>query len=296
MAQTVVGLFDDRHDAEKAVRDFLDNKFAADRVSVVTVDSHGEFTNQAVTSKPGNEAGAGATAGALTGAVAGGIFGLLVGTGILLIPGVGVFAAGPIVAALGVGIGAAAGGLLGGLIGLGIPKDQASTYAEAIRRGGCLVAVEVHESEVMRADKIMKKHGAIDIMQRSAYYESQGFRGYDPKAPAYTPEQIAEERARLQTHWATAGSIPPAIEEEVVKTRYNNLGDMRTITYEQWEPAYRFGWRLGHDAHYQSFNHGEAAIKQMWEQDNPGTFNAFREAIFAGFNDAFARRSGPKMM
>jgi len=299
MAQTVVGLFDNRGDAQDAVKDFLDSKFGADKVSIITTDSHGEFVQQPIEAEPGNKAGAGAATGLVSGAVVGGIFGLLVGTGVLLIPGIGFLAAGPVALALaGAGIGAVGGGILGALIGLGIPEDQASTYAEAIRRGGCLVAVEVDDANIARANEIMKDNGAVDIHQRAAYYQSQGFTKFDPNAPAYTQQQIADDRARMQAYnQSVAGSVPPQLSEDIVRTRYNSMMNMSpSMTYQQWEPAYRFGWQLAQNPQYQNFDGNEGMIRQMWEQSNPNTYQMYREAIRSGFDDAYARRSGPKMM
>jgi hypothetical protein len=34
----------------------------------------------------------------------------------------------------------------------------------------------------------------------------------------------------------------------------------------------------------------------MWEEKNPGTYALYREAVYSGFEDAYAKRSGPKMM
>ena len=309
MAQTVVGLFDDRDHAQHAVSDFLANDFAADRVSIITTDTRGEFVQQPITAEPGNKAGVGAATGLISGAIVGGIFGLLVGVGVLLIPGIGVLAAGPVATALaGAGIGAVGGGLLGALIGLGIPESQVSTYAEAIRRGGCLVAVEVNDADVAKANDIMKHHDAVDIHQRAAYYQSQGFTKYDPSAPAYTPEQIQEDRARRQAFYnanqQTVNAVPPTVGvnygslgDETIRSRYNSVpSQTRSLTYQQWEPAYRFGWQLGQSNQYGTFSQSENMIRQSWEQSNPGTYDLYRDAIYAGFDDAYARRSGPKMM
>ena len=307
MTQTVVGLFDDRDDAQSAVKDFLNHKFAPDRVSIVTTDTHGEFVQQPVT-KDGNQAGSGAAAGLVSGAIVGGIFGLLVGVGVLLIPGVGILAAGPVAMTLaGAGIGAVGGGLLGALIGLGIPDHQVSTYAEAIRRGGCLLAVEVDDANIVDANDIMRKHGAVDIHQRAAYYQSQGFTQYDPKAPVYTQQQIADDRANMHTYNQNyqsqnfVNSPPPPIgavmpvSDESVRTRYDSVS-RQNLTYQQWEPAYRYGWQIGQNPQYHNFNQTETGIRQTWEQTNPGTYDLYRDAIHSGFEDAFARRSGPKMM
>jgi len=282
-------------DAQGAVKDFLNHRFPPDKVSIITTDSRGEFMRQPVQSEPGNNAGTGAATGAVSGAVVGGIFGLLVGVGVLLIPGVGLFAAGPVVAALaGAGVGAVGGGILGALIGLGIPKDQVATYAEAIRRGGCLVAVEVNELDLSRANDILKGHHAVDVHQRSAYYHSQGFTNYDPSAPAYTPDQITEERARLRA--MNTNAPPVSYPSDVAQTRYNAIPSNHGLTYQQWEPAYQFGWQLAQNPQFTSYTQSENTFRQMWEQSNPGTYATYRDAISAGYNDAFARRSGATVL
>jgi uncharacterized membrane protein len=307
MAQTVVGLFDDRDEAQRAVRDLLDHAFPTEKISIITTDPDGEFIRQPVTADPGNKSNQGVAVGAASGAVVGGIFGLLVGAGILLFPPLGVIAAGPVVATLaGAGVGALGGGILGGLIGLGIPKDQVQTYAEAIRRGGVVVAVQVNEADMTRANEIMKKHNAVDISQRAAYYQSQGFTQYDPNERPYTPAEIAAERERVRSQYSSmnapvVGSRAPQVatttmvEDTVVRNRYDQSGN-QGLAYQQWEPAYRYGWQLAQNPQFQGFSQGEPTIRQMWEQSNPGTYQLYRDAIHSGFEDAFARRTGPKMM
>jgi uncharacterized membrane protein len=77
------------------------------------------------------------------------------------VPGIGLVAAGPILATLaGLGAGAAAGGLTGALIGLGIPEHEAKFFNEEIERGGILVGVYTHEDRAGQARKIMDAAGA----------------------------------------------------------------------------------------------------------------------------------------
>jgi uncharacterized protein (TIGR02271 family) len=44
------------------------------------------------------------------------------------------------------------------------------------------------------AADIQSAHGAVDVDQRRAHYEQSGFSAHDLNAPAYTAEQIAQER------------------------------------------------------------------------------------------------------
>lgn len=132
----------------------------------------------------------------------GGAAGLLIGAGLLAIPGIGpVLAAGPLAAAigttaatvgagaLGAGIGAATGGLLGGLVGAGVPEDEANYYAEGVRRGGTLVAVSTDERMANTARTIMQRRSAIDIEARGTEWRQSGWTRFDPNAGPYDPSR-----------------------------------------------------------------------------------------------------------
>ena len=108
----------------------------------------------------------GASAGASAGAVIGGALGVLVGIGLLTIPGLGPFiAAGPIMAGLaGMGAGGAIGGIAGGLVGLGIPEYEAKRYEGRVREGGILLSVHSDGPEwTKRAKEILDRTGGQDI-------------------------------------------------------------------------------------------------------------------------------------
>ena len=112
----------------------------------------------------------------------GGAAGLVVGLMGLAIPGIGpIVAAGPIAAALaGAGVGAVAGGLIGGLTGVGVSEDDASYYAESVRRGGALVTVRADDSRADEAASLMRNHGAVDIERRVEQWKQEGWSPRDP--------------------------------------------------------------------------------------------------------------------
>lgn len=196
--KNVVGLFDNQSDAESAVRDLISAGFAREHISLVTTDPEGKLSKQQV-DQHGNLAGEGAVSGLTSGAVVGGVLGLLIGAGALAFPAIGLVAIGPLAGALtGAGIGAASGGIIGGLIGLGIPEDESHTYAESIRRGGVLVALQTDGARADEAARILDRHNAIDVDERREAYQREGFSRYDEKATPYTDEQITTERARYQ--------------------------------------------------------------------------------------------------
>ncbi|HWO01448.1 MAG TPA: hypothetical protein VNS63_19465 [Blastocatellia bacterium] len=161
MAKLATGLFKTRSDAERAVDSLIYNGFTRDDISLLMSDATRgrEFALQMATKAP-EGAATGATIGGAIGAIAAG----LVVLGIIVVPGLALVAAGPVVATLaGLGAGAAAGGLAGALIGMGIPEHEARFYNEAIEKGGILVGVYAHDDRVDQARKILEASGAEKV-------------------------------------------------------------------------------------------------------------------------------------
>jgi hypothetical protein len=162
----VVGLFETRDAAQRAVNELSARGFTRERVSVAMRDRD-EAARLADTT--GTETTEAAGTGAVGGGILGGLAGLLVGLGALTVPGVGpVLAAGPLAAALGTtlagaGIGAAAGGLVGALVGMGVPEEEAEYYTEGVRRGGVLVSVHTSDAMADAATDVMRAAGALDV-------------------------------------------------------------------------------------------------------------------------------------
>lgn len=139
--------------------------------------------------------------GAGVGGVVGGGAGLLAGLGLLAIPGLGpVVAAGWLAAtAVGAAAGAAAGGLVGALVGAGVSDTDAHVYSESVRRGGTLVSARVADGDAARIQAILDRFKPIDPAVRGAEYRKQGWTTFDPKAPAYRPNETEIERMRRES-------------------------------------------------------------------------------------------------
>lgn len=99
--------------------------------------------------------------GTLTGSTIGGIGGLIVGSGALMLPGIGpILAVGPIAAAIG---GAIAGGVAGGLIDWGIPAEASERYEENVKQGDILTVIRTTSSKVNSAAQVLRQNGAKDV-------------------------------------------------------------------------------------------------------------------------------------
>jgi hypothetical protein len=138
---TVVGLFHNQVDAERAIRRLKEEGFSESQIGVAIKDRQQQDD---LIEGTGTQAAEGAATGAIGGGVLGGVIGLLAGVGALAIPGVGPIIAGGTLASTlaGAGIGAAAGGLLGALVGMGVPEEDARHFDEGFRAGGTLVTVD----------------------------------------------------------------------------------------------------------------------------------------------------------
>jgi hypothetical protein len=156
----VSGLFKTRAAAEAAVDAVIKRGYTRDDVSVLMSDStkNKEFAVE-TRSHAADGAGVGGAIGGTVGAVLLAI--AAVGTTIA-IPGLGLFIAGPIVAALaGAGAGGATGGLIGMLIGTGIPEHRAKVYDTGVRGGGILLGVEAKTSDdVDKLETLLEDIGA----------------------------------------------------------------------------------------------------------------------------------------
>ncbi len=250
MTKTIVGLYDNFNDAQHAVQDLVDNGFRRDDISLVANNATGEFdqydTNRdrdrhTRTDEDDISPTEGAGIGAGIGGAIGGIGGLLMGIGLLAIPGVGpALAAGPIVSMLvGAGIGAATGGVAGALVNMGVPEEEAGYYAEGVRRGSTLVNISVPDERANDAANIMSHHNPIDIDRRAASWREQGWTGYDHTAQPYNKDQIRQEHERYRTLETQGGEAAiPVIEEEMqVGKRQVQRGGARVHTYVSEHPV-----------------------------------------------------------
>jgi hypothetical protein len=160
---TVVGLFDDRGQAQTAAEALKDAGFRSDDIGITMRDRAAANTLAEHTS---TTTGAGAATGAVAGGTLGAVAGWLAGIGALALPGIGpIIAAGPLAAALtGAAIGAAGGSLMGALTGMGVPEDEARWYETEVGRGGTLVTVRA-DQRYEEARQLMLRFGAREALR-----------------------------------------------------------------------------------------------------------------------------------
>src|SRR5512135_1864053 len=157
---TVVGVFEDRRQADTAVQELRQAGFREDQIGVAGRRAEGELPE--ATAEPGTHWETGAVTGALAGAGLGGLVGLGIVAGI--IPALGPVIAGGALAAIlaNAAGGAALGGLVGALAGAGIPEEEARYYQGEFEAGRTIVTVKA-DGRYDEAASILRRHGAYDM-------------------------------------------------------------------------------------------------------------------------------------
>jgi hypothetical protein len=145
----VIGVFDDKRSAERAVTELRKAGFRDDQIGVAARDRAVQEDVRRGADRDGTYAGEGAVIGAATGAAGGVLWGLGIMAGVL--PAIGpVIAGGTLAAILASGaVGAAAAGLTGALVGWGIPEEEARYYEREVHAGRIVLSVRADD----RADK-----------------------------------------------------------------------------------------------------------------------------------------------
>ena len=188
---TVVGVFDDRDEAELAIGAL---RRAGFRDADIGFAVRGGTEAGTIPVHPiGAEGGTGAATGAVTGGVVGGLLGALAAG---LIPGIGpVLAGGLLAGVLGGGlVGAVAGGLLGALTGMGVPEEEARYYDQEFQAGRAILTVKA-DDRFAEAQAILRRLGAYDVETRDEPAA--------PRSPTGTPTRLP-----AGTHAGTAGVSP----------------------------------------------------------------------------------------
>jgi hypothetical protein len=156
----VVGVFDDKRQAQAAVDELRRVGFTDDRIGVAARDeSIRAEVQQSMGDRSESYAEEGAALGVAGGTGVGAIWGLAVAGG--AIPAIGPVIAGGTLAAIlaSAALGAATGGLVGVLIGWGLPEEEAQGYEHELQENRILVAVRVN-GRTEEARQILRNHHA----------------------------------------------------------------------------------------------------------------------------------------
>jgi hypothetical protein len=140
----ITGVFRSRDDAERAYNALIEKGYTQEEIILLMSDeTHRIHFKDIVDAPSGNKAMEKAGVGSAIGGTVGAIVGVIaaIGTSVVL-PGLGLIVAGPIVAGLtGAGAGGLTGGLIGGLIGSGMSNEHAKAYEDSVKDGAVVIGV-----------------------------------------------------------------------------------------------------------------------------------------------------------
>lgn len=160
--KVITALFEDPTDAARAIDDLMDRGVDSSDISVLASDPtvRDTFAVESHSKLP-----EGAAIGAGIGGAVGALVAGFTAVGSLVVPGVGLLVAGPMLAALaGAGAGAAGGGVLGGLVGWAIPETEVHFYEDALGKGSVLVGVHAKTTDDYHlAERVLKAHNADKV-------------------------------------------------------------------------------------------------------------------------------------
>jgi len=251
--QTLVALYHDFDDAQRAVDALVRAGVDRTKISLVANNTAGEYSDY-LNADYDSEDAVTAEQGAAFGAASGGIIGALAGLGALAIPGIGpVIAAGPLIAALtGGAVGALAGAPTGGLVA-GLIKthhmdaEDAEVYAEGVRRGETLLTVQVEDSEVSRTRDMLNQYNPTDVHGEASTWRSQGWSRFDEtKTPSADEYKSYRNRtssstglgADRTTRMEDGKMVLPVVEENIdVSKREVEKGKVHVYTEVTEKPV-----------------------------------------------------------
>jgi len=172
---TVVGVFKDKSNADRAIQALRDVGFRDDQIGVAMPQDSSLRDKDITTPDQGDETRSHTGVGSHTGT--GAITGVLTGLGLGALAGLGVLSGfipviGPAIAGGTLGVifsnaaaGAGLGGLIGALVGAGIPEEEATYYEGEFKAGRTIVTVKA-DGRSDEAMSILRHFGGYDVKRR----------------------------------------------------------------------------------------------------------------------------------
>jgi hypothetical protein len=306
MSKTVTALYDDFETARRVSEDMVRAGFSRDGLSVVANDASGYYVSSLEDTAEHNAIDVEHDVSAEEGAGFGMVVGALIGIGTMFIPGIGpAIAAGPLATALlGAGVGAVAGAVTGGLVAalvhLGVPEEDVDFYAEGVRRGGALLIARVDDERVEEAVNILEDYTPVNVENRANYWRQAGWTRFDANAKPLSLEELNRERESYDTYQG----IVPRLPDDMMHPQTDDFGALDTDfhshywahysdlgrTFEDYAPAYRYGYTLAHDMRYADLEWPrlEHIAQLYWEEHFEGGWDNFKDAVSYAWNRARA--------
>ncbi len=168
-------------------------------------------------------------------------------------------------------------------------EPHAEHYDEAVRRGGTLVSVHADdEAQAARARDALLSCGAANIDDRVEEWRKGGWERASTRTAV-----SADGRSRTVVHRGEVSIGGVRVYGHAVAHRFEDYSDdFRSHhasryagqggSYEDYDPAYRYGHALASDERYsgRGWDEIEAGARSDWERDHPeGAWERFKDAV-----------------
>lgn len=165
---------------------------------------------------------------------------------------------------------------------------EAGKYAEAVRRGNTVVVLDVEDAAIEQATRLIEALGPIDIDQRAARWQSQGWSGFDVEAAPLSEQERAAEHEE---------SVVPGVQEELqvgkhavqgggvrVVKRVTETPVTETVTLREERATLerRPVDRLAMEGELSSFEEGTIEVREVSEQAIVGKIARVVEEVVVG--------------
>jgi hypothetical protein len=317
---TLVGLFDDIRDAQRAFDGLIANGFHRNELSLIANAEMQPLPRDLQPVAGDAETGI-ATPHRYT------------------FPGVGrAYALGAITGMLAT----AGNSLLRALVDLDLHEGDAGLCAEAARRGGALLIVNADDEAAARVDAILAEHNRVYLDERARRWRQRGWTGFSEQEAPLSRRALEGERELDQSHLGAqpgrtypqpgagggvwSGEAPHTQDDKAIEDHaraewletiepesvgpeagppdpdaespyqadFRNHFDTTyggTAPFAEFEPAYRHGAFYAESAPHtgRDWSSVESDIREHWEQSHPGSWHRYVDAIRYGWECARGR-------
>jgi uncharacterized protein (TIGR02271 family) len=113
-----------------------------------------------------------------------------------------------------------------------LPDEDRHTYAEGLRRGGCLVSVQASDADYERVIDILDDEGTIDIDERSSSWRSEGWTGTSDVLSGSTAN-LTTGASRTSSTAASTGSALGATSVSTSSERVSGRDEVIPVAEEE---------------------------------------------------------------
>lgn len=169
----------------------------------------------------------------------------------------------------------------------GVEEPHLAHYEEAVRRGGSVVQVDAaDEAEASAARDTLLANGAVNIEDRVEEWQRAGWRssGADAPAPGSLRAVVYRQEVSIQGVRVYGHVVAMAFEDlsDDFRSDHRARHASQGSTYEDFDPAYRYGHAMASDSRYQGrdWDEIEPEARAEWDRRQPQSgWERFKTAV-----------------